>query len=72
LQESTDENYSSSGLVVRRRLSVATPQSWNTVTLPAGFTFLDPGAIPLLDWRTAALLALALALIGWIMSARFR
>jgi hypothetical protein len=42
-------------------------------TLPAGFTFLDPAAtIPLLDGRTAALLALALALIGWVMSARFR
>ena len=41
-------------------------------TLSAGFTFLDPAAIPLLDVGTAALLALALALIGWIMSARFR
>ena len=38
--------------------------------LPAGFTFLDPAAIPLLDARTAVLLALALALIGWVMSAR--
>jgi len=41
-------------------------------TLPAGFTFLDPAAIPLLDARTSALLALALTLIGWIMSARPR
>lgn len=41
-------------------------------TLPAGFTFLDPAAIPLLDGRTATLLALALTLIGWVMSARFR
>jgi hypothetical protein len=41
-------------------------------TLPAGFTFLDPAAIPLLDGRTATLLALALALIGWILSARLR
>jgi hypothetical protein len=40
--------------------------------LPAGFTFLDPAAIPLLDRRTAMLLALSIALIGWIMSARFR
>lgn len=40
----------------------------DTITLPAGFTFLDPAAIPLLDGRTSALLALALALIGWVMS----
>jgi hypothetical protein len=43
-----------------------------TSTLPAGFTFLDPAAIPVLDGRTATLLALSIALIGWIMSARFR
>jgi hypothetical protein len=41
-------------------------------TLPAGFTYLDPAAIPLLDRRMAALLALALALIGATMSARFQ
>jgi hypothetical protein len=40
-------------------------------TLPAGFTFLDPAAIPVLDGRIATLLALSIALIGWIMSARF-
>jgi hypothetical protein len=51
---------------------VATPFGHETSTLPAGFTFLDPAAIPLLDGRTATLLALALALIGWIMSGRFR
>jgi len=44
----------------------------DSTTLPAGFTFLDPAAIPLLDGRTAALLALALAIVGWIMSARPR
>jgi hypothetical protein len=44
----------------------------NSSTLPAGFTFLDPAAIPLFDGRTAMLLALSIALIGWVMSARFR
>jgi|GEM_PF-5253739 len=39
-------------------------------TLPAGFTFLDPAAIPAVDGRTAALLALALAFLGSIASAR--
>ena len=39
-------------------------------TLPAGFTFLDPAAIPAVDKRTAALLAAALALIGSIALAR--
>jgi hypothetical protein len=41
-------------------------------TLPAGFTFLDPAGIPALDRRTLTLLALALALIGWITSARLQ
>jgi len=53
-------------------VTVAAPFGFPSRTLSAGFTFLDPAAIPVLDGRTAALLALALALIGWIMSARFR
>jgi large repetitive protein len=40
-----------------------------TSNLPAGFTFLDPAAIPLFDGRTVMLLALSIALIGLIVSA---
>jgi hypothetical protein len=53
-------------------VTVAAPFGYPSSTLPAGFTFLDPAAIPLLDGRTATLLALSLALIGWSMSARLR
>lgn len=41
-------------------------------TLTAGFTFLDPATIPVLDQRAALLLALSIAFIGWFMSARTR
>jgi len=41
-------------------------------TLPAGFTYLDPTAIPAIDRRIMMLLALALAFAGCTLSSRFR